>query len=311
MAQEIVVVDNSSKLVSKLKKVFEQEKEFRLKNIEDIDLEEALDGIPSLIMIDEENIDMNVVEICKKIRMDDDNSITPIIVVSNTSKKEHKMNILKECVEYVIEKPIDKECIYYTIKNLLRLVNTNRRISPLTGLPGNVQIHAELKKRLLSKKTFAVLYLDLDNFKAYNDVYGFLKGDELIKYTASTIVRNVHDICSIENFVGHIGGDDFVAIVDNDLYENVCQNIILEFSKGISAYYTEEDMEKGYLEVPNRKSVMEQFPITSLSIGVVVVDREHYTNILEIGEVGAQVKHLAKAALGNTYVINRRKKFFN
>ena len=307
MAQEIFIVDNSNKLISKLQDVFKQEKEFRFKNIKDTKLEEALESIPSLFIIDEENVDMDIVEICRKIRTDDDNSITPIIVTSKETDKEHKIKVLKECVEHVIEKPIDKECIYYTIKNLLRLINSNRRISPLTGLPGNVQIHAELKKRLLSKKPFAVLYFDLDNFKSYNDVYGFLKGDELIKYTASTIVRNIHEVGDVDNFVGHIGGDDFVGIVDNDSYESVCQDIIVEFDKGIEAYYSEEDFERGYLEVPNRKSVIEEFPLTSLSIGVVVVDKGEYANILEIGEVGAQVKHIAKTTAGSTYVINRRK----
>ena len=307
MAQEIFVVDNSSGLMTKLKNVFKQEGGFRFKQIKDTELETALDSIPSLFIIDEENIDMDVVEVCKKIRMDDDNSITPIIVATSIKTKQHRINILKECVEYIIERPIDKECIYYTIKNLLRLINTNRRISPLTGLPGNVQIHAELKKRLMSKKNFAVLYLDLDNFKAYNDLYGFLKGDEVIKFTANTIVKNVQNNCTIENFVGHIGGDDFVVIVDNESYEKVCQDIIVEFDSGILVHYTEEDIEKGYVEVPNRKSIIEEFPLTSISIGVVVVDRKYYANILEIGEVGAQVKHLAKTTLGSTYVINRRK----
>lgn len=158
----------------------------------------------------------------------------------------------------------------------------------------------------MSKETFSVLYLDLDNFKAYNDVYGFLKGDEIIKFTANTILRNVHTGSVVENFVGHIGGDDFIAIVDNECYEEVCQNIILEFDKGIVSYFTEEDIERGYLEVPNRKCIVEQFPITSISIGVVVVDKSKYANILEIGEVGAQVKHIAKTTAGSSYAINRR-----
>ena len=158
----------------------------------------------------------------------------------------------------------------------------------------------------MSKETFSVLYLDLDNFKAYNDVDGFLKGDEIIKFTANTILRNVHTGSVVENFVGHIGGDDFIAIVDNECYEEVCQNIILEFDKGIVSYFTEEDIERGYLEVPNRKCIVEQFPITSISIGVVVVDKSKYANILEIGEVGAQVKHIAKTTAGSSYAINRR-----
>ena len=93
----------------------------------------------------------------------------------------------KRQIEYYIKKPVNEKYLYYTVKNVLRLLAINRRISPLTGLPGNVQIHAELKKRLANKEPFSVLYVDLDNFKAYNDVYGFLKGDEIIKFTAEVI----------------------------------------------------------------------------------------------------------------------------
>ena len=128
---------------------------------------------------------------------------------------------MKECVEHYIKAPIDKEYLYYTIKNVIRLLDTNRRVSPLTGLPGNVQILAEMKKRLLNKENFVMLYLDLDNFKAYNDVYGFLKGDEIIKFTARTITNNIYKLADSGNsFVGHVGGDDFVAIVSGeDKYE--------------------------------------------------------------------------------------------
>jgi len=307
MAQEIIVIDNEQEIIGEIKAIFKNEKEYRFKAVKDSCLEYALNSIPVLFIINENNMTMDIIEACKKIRNDDDNNITPVIVISDNREKEHKLKILNECIEYYINKPMDTDYLYFTIKNLLRLINTNRRISPLTGLPGNVQIHAELKKRLMSKETFSVLYLDLDNFKAYNDVYGFLKGDEIIKFTANTILRNVHTGSNVENFVGHIGGDDFIAIVDNDCYEEICQNIILEFDKGVKNYFTEEDLERGFLEVPNRKCVIEQFPITSISIGVVVVDRTQYANILEIGEVGAQVKHIAKTTMGSSYAINRRK----
>jgi diguanylate cyclase (GGDEF)-like protein len=154
-----------------------------------------------------------------------------------------------------------------------------------------------------------MLYADLDNFKAYNDTYGFSKGDEIIKYTARTLTRNVLKENDIEdnNFVGHIGGDDFIAIVEGDDYEKICQNIILEFDNGIDKYFTKEDFERGYMEVENRRGIVEQFPITSLSIGVVEVTKERFKNTLEIGEAGASVKHLAKTIFGSTYVIDRRK----
>ena len=307
MAQEIIVIDNNQEIIGEIKEIFKKEKEYRFKVIKDSGLEKELDSIPALFIINEDNMDLDIIEACRLIRSDDDNNITPVIVISGNADKEHRLKILSEYVEYFVKKPMDKEYLYYTVKNLLRLISTNRTISPLTGLPGNVQIHAELKKRLVNKETFSVLYLDLDNFKAYNDVYGFLKGDEIIKFTANTILRNVHVGSVTDNFVGHIGGDDFVAIVDNECYEEVCQNIILEFDKGVKNYYTDEDLERGYLEVPNRKSVLEQFPLTSISIGVVVVDKSKYANILEIGEVGAQVKHIAKTTMGSSYAINRRK----
>lgn len=308
MAQEIIVIDNQQEIIGEIKEMFENEGEYIFKCIKDIQIERALKNIPALFIINADDMTLDLIDVCKKIRNDDDNNITPVIVLSNNKEKEYKIKVLNECIEYYINKPMDKDYLYYTIKNLLRLINTNRRISPLTGLPGNVQISAELKKRLMTQEIFSVLYLDLDNFKAYNDVYGFLRGDEIIKFTANTILKNVHIKSSIENFVGHIGGDDFVAIVDNECYEKVCQNIILEFDKGITKYFTEEDIERGYLEVPNRKGIIEQFPITSISIGVVVVEKSKYANILEIGEVGAQVKHIAKTTMGSSYAINRRKK---
>lgn len=308
MAQEIIVIDNKQEMIGEIKEIFKNENEYIFKSIKDIQLDRALKNIPALFIINADDMFLNLIDVCKKIRSDDDNNITPVIVISSNKDKSYKISVLNECIEYYINKPMDKDYLYYTIKNLLRLINTNRRISPLTGLPGNVQISAELKKRLMMQETFSVLYLDLDNFKAYNDVYGFLRGDEIIKFTANVILKNVHMESQIENFVGHIGGDDFVAIVDNECYEKVCQNIILEFDKGITKYFTEEDVERGFLEVPNRKGIIEQFPITSISIGVVVVDKSKYANILEIGEVGAQVKHIAKTTMGSSYAINRRKK---
>ena len=309
MAQNIYVIDNESELKDILSKMFKGDKDFKFKKVDTKNVDEALKNIPSLFIINEDTIDVNILEICKKIRSNEDNSITPIIVISSNKEKEHRIEILKECVEHYIKVPIDQEYLYYSVKNLIRLLYINRRVSPLTGLPGNVQIQAEMKKRLLNKEEFAMLYLDLDNFKAYNDVYGFLNGDEIIKFTAKTIVRNIDMFTDGEGFVGHIGGDDFVAIVSIDRdYERICQNIIAEFEKDVGKFFNEEDVEKGYLEVPNRKGIVEEFPLTSISIGVVVADKGRFHNVLEIGEVGAQVKHLAKTTMGSAYSIDRRKK---
>ena len=307
MIQEIYIIDDDDSSILIFRELFKNDPEFKFISVKTEQIDIALKNIPSLIVINEDAIDRDVIELCSKIRKDEDNTITPVIIVSSKSDRDHRIKILQQSVEFFIKKPVDEKYLYYTVKNLNRLLASNRTVSPLTGLPGNVQIHAELKKRLLRKETFSVLYLDLDNFKAYNDVYGFLKGDQIIEFTAETIVNLVHSDELENTFVGHIGGDDFVAIVPGTNCEKLCQNILAYFDRHVGKFFTEEDLKNGYVEVENRKGIIEKFPLTSLSIGVVVADEGRFNNILEIGEVGAQVKHAAKSVMGSSYAIYRRK----
>ncbi len=307
MVQEIYIIDDDDSSIVIFRELFRNDPEYKFISVKTGQIDLALKNIPSLIVINEDAINRDVIDLCRKIRKDEDNNITPVIVVSSKGSKEHRVRILRESVEYFIKKPVDEQYLYYTVKNLNRLLSSNRRVSPLTGLPGNVQIHAELKKRIGRGEPFSVLYLDLDNFKAYNDVYGFLKGDQIIEFTADTIVNSVHSNELENTFVGHIGGDDFVAIVPGTNCEKLCQNILSYFDNNVSKYFTDEDMERGYIEVANRKGIIEQFPLTSLSIGVVVADKGRFHNILEIGEIGAQVKHAAKSVMGSSYAIDKRR----
>ena len=310
MFREIYIIDCENELAMMLRERFENERTFKFKNIKPANFEIALRSIPDLIIVNEKSIDINITELCEKIRQNEDNSITPILVISTKDDEEHNISIMKNNIEYIIPSTASNEYLYYTIKNIIRLLSVNRTVSPLTGLPGNVQIQTELKKRLLRKETFQVLYLDLDNFKAYNDVYGFLNGDEIIKLTAKIITKNVNALEESEVFVGHIGGDDFVAIVDENVhYDKICQDIIAEFDKEIVKFFNDSDIERGYIEVCNRKGVIEEFPLTSISIGVVVADKKRFSNTLEIGEIGAQVKHIAKTTMGSSYAIDRREEY--
>ena len=307
MVKQVYIFDTTIKLLGDLRETFKDDKTFKFKCVESQKIDCVLKEIPDLIIINEDNLKDKLYTLCSRIRNDADNAITPIMVLTSNDDTSHKIEIIKNSVEYIVEKSLGDEYLYYTIKNISRLLAVNRTVSPLTGLPGNVKIQSELKKRLSSKQPFTVLYLDLDNFKAYNDVYGFLRGDEIIKLTAKIITNNVYGMKDNDVFVGHIGGDDFVAILDGEInYENICQNIITEFDSEVIKYFNAEDLKRGFLEVQNRKGVMEEFPLTALSIGVVVADKNRFANILEIGEVGAQVKHLAKTTQGSSYAINRR-----
>ena len=306
--KEIYLVDRSNDLKNNIQTAMKNEA--KIKKCEPDDIEKMLKNIPDMFIINEDGLDEkdDILSICKTIRDDEDNAITPVIVLSSNTEKEHIKDVLKTKVELYLDTKVDFEILDYYIQNLMRLLNSNRMVSPLTGLPGNVQIKAEIKKRLMNKEYFAMLYVDLDNFKAYNDTYGFSNGDEIIKFTANIISKYVLQGEDEENnFVGHIGGDDFIAIVSDENFEEICQNIVAEFDSQVGKFFNKTDVERGYIEVENRKGVMEQFPLTSVSIGVVEVTADRFKNTLEIGEAGAVVKHLAKTIYGSTYVIDRRK----
>ena len=156
MIQEICVIDdNGADVIVDIRKAFmEKNEKIKLMLKTTKQLEEVLDMIPNLIIINEDNLDINIYEMVRKIRNDDNNSITPIIVISSNSSKRHSIDVMKEMVQYYIRKPFESEYVYYIIKNFLELLQINRRISPLTGLPGNVQIQAEIKKRIIKKERF-------------------------------------------------------------------------------------------------------------------------------------------------------------
>ena len=156
MIQEICVIDdNGADVIVDIRKAFmEKNEKIKLMLKTTKQLEEVLDMIPNLIIINEDNLDINIYEMVRKIRNDDNNSITPIIVISSNSSKKHSIDVMKEMVQYYIRKPFESEYVYYIIKNFLELLQINRRISPLTGLPGNVQIQAEIKKRIIEKERF-------------------------------------------------------------------------------------------------------------------------------------------------------------
>lgn len=156
MIQEICVIDDSgADLIVDIRKAFmEKNEKIKLTLKTTSQLEEVLDTIPNLIIINEDKLDITIYEMVRNIRNDDNNAITPIIVVSSNSSKTHAIDVMKEMVQYYIRKPFEKEYAYYLIKNFLELLQVNRRISPLTGLPGNVQIQAEIKKRIFKREKF-------------------------------------------------------------------------------------------------------------------------------------------------------------
>jgi diguanylate cyclase (GGDEF)-like protein len=177
--------------------------------------------------------------------------------------------------------------------------------SPLTRLPGNIAIERSINRRLREKMSFAMCYLDLDNFKSYNDRYGYIKASEVLKKTGELIHEVVKRLNDSDAFVGHIGGDDFVVIIDAKLAKAACQDIIADFDAMIPSYYSEEDRASGAIKGVDRYGVPRIFPLLSISIAALTCQPGNYSTAAEIATAAASVKDRVKKASGSNYIIVR------
>jgi diguanylate cyclase (GGDEF)-like protein len=178
--------------------------------------------------------------------------------------------------------------------------------SPLTRLPGNIAIEQVLKRKLSEGSPFAVCYADLDNFKAYNDRYGYIQASELIKKTGEIIYETIASVKNRDDFVGHIGGDDFMMVVSPEQAVEHCEAIIKEFSRVIPEFYSPEDRDKGAIEGVDRYGVRRRFPIMTISIAIVICQQGTYDSAVSIGRAAAEMKDNLKVKDGSNYSINRR-----
>lgn len=202
---------------------------------------------------------------------------------------------------------VTKDSKYYgivTIKDLIEKtaeieVNNARYSNPLTGLPGNFLIEKEIEKCISHYEEYCVLYFDIDNFKAYNDVYGFENGDRIIKLLADIINRNI----SNRNFIGHIGGDDFISIIYSGDTNNICECIIKEFDELKLAYYDEKDLKRGYIEAQNRHGIEERFPLVSISIAGITKKEVTFDSVYLLAKEASQIKKKCKQINGSCYII--------
>jgi diguanylate cyclase (GGDEF)-like protein len=192
-------------------------------------------------------------------------------------------------------------------KRLKRLEEMYLDSSPLTHLPGGIAIENVLNKRINSGNLFAFCLVDLDNFKAYNDHYGYARGNQVIKNTAQIIENAVKKHGTEETFYGHIGGDDFVVITSIDRYERICGFIVDRFDKTVDKLYDSDDGKKGFITRQTRTGKKKKYPIMTVSIGVVTNKERKLKHAVQVGEIAAEVKNYAKSKPGSIYYVDRRR----
>ncbi|MCU0609900.1 MAG: HAMP domain-containing protein, partial [Chitinispirillaceae bacterium] len=189
---------------------------------------------------------------------------------------------------------------------LQRMRDEAKGANPLTGLPGNITISNYINDGLAKGKVLCVLYCDLDNFKAYNDKYGFTKGDEAILYTRDSLLSVIKKAKLKDVFVGHEGGDDFVVVTDYEQWEIYAKTFITTFDRGVHQFYNSIDARNGFIESVNRRGERQRFPLMSISIAVVTNKTRPFNSTAEMIQVAAEVKKYVKSMEGSCYAIDRR-----
>jgi diguanylate cyclase (GGDEF)-like protein len=190
---------------------------------------------------------------------------------------------------------------------VLRRAEYMKSQSPLTGLPGNVRIEDEIQARVDLHQPFAVLYLDLDNFKAYSDRYGFFRGDEALRATGQLILETAKAAAGVGTFVGHIGGDDFVVVCDPERAETVAREVIGRFDALAPSFYDEEDVLRGGIDAEDRQGNVRHFPLLSISIGIATTEAHRFAHRAEAVGVATELKSFAKREPGSTFAVDRRR----
>lgn len=262
---------------------------------------------PDLVVLDVVMPGLDGIEVCATLRADPRTQSIPVIMLTAKSTRDDRVKGLTTGADDYVAKPFEAVELVARVRGMLRRTSQMRDVSPLTGLPGNFRIAQELERLVADPESqFAVLYCDLSGFKSFNDHYGFLRGDEVIKFTADTLGACVAESGSGLSFAGHVGGDDFVLVVSPEVAEPLAQAVIERFDAGIVAFYDDEDRARGYVETENRQGVLQRYPLVAVAIGIATTAQRRPGSQWEASVVATEMKNHAKQAGKSAYSIDRR-----
>jgi diguanylate cyclase (GGDEF)-like protein len=269
-------------------------------------LAKTLQVQPDLVLLDIGMPGLNGVEVCQELRRDPRTSAIPIIMLTARVQRADKVMGLNAGADDYITKPFDPAELVARIEAAVRRTRELRDVSPLTGLPGNIAIFRQLELLLASDLAFAVVHADLDNFKGFNDRYGFAAGDVVIKTTADLLASTVEVIRGQPRFAGHVGGDDFVLVAPPDNIELLAARVVEEFDTTIPAFYDAADRQRGAIVVTGRTGVAKRYPIMTISLGIVLSTSRPFASPADLASVAAEMKNVAKTRPVSGWCVNRR-----
>ncbi len=269
-------------------------------------IERANENPPDLMLLDIMMPETDGLTVLRRLRSDPPTASIPVIMLTARSLAEDRVKGLDLGADDYITKPFDLDELVARVRTVMRRSQQMRDLSPLTGLPGNFRISDALESRLAAGREIAVVHADLDNFKAFNDHYGFLRGDTVIKFTARILTNAAKVTEDGDVFVGHVGGDDFVAIVPAEDLKVYCDTVVTTFDDGILDFYDTAEALQGYIEVTDRRGERHAYPICSLSMGVATNENREIASEWEASSIASEMKEVAKSVPGTNYQVDRR-----
>jgi PleD family two-component response regulator len=276
----------------------------------------AGDGPSAVALLDERVPDVVVLDVLMpmmdgyatlgKIRRHATASHVPVIVLTGRSDSSDPVKSLEAGADDFIAKPFSPQEMLARVRAKVRRANVDSSLQPLTRLPGNIAIEHEVRRRFEAREPWAVIYADIDNFKAYNDAYGFARGDDAIRLVSTTISDTIKHAGDETDFLGHIGGDDFIIVTLPQRAEALARAVCENFDRDVPLLYDAVDRNRGWIASRDRKGNATRYPIMSLSLAI-VSDASPVTSYQTIGEVAAELKSYAKRQPGSFVAMDKRR----
>jgi diguanylate cyclase (GGDEF)-like protein len=303
-----LVVDDDEQILRLVKRVLERAG-FECVTVNDGHAahDAAVEWRPDIILLDLMIGDITGDEIMTQLHDDFRTRLIPVVVLTARDSLKDKVEHLLSGADDYVTKPFIPEELVARLRAVMARATTTRGLSPLTGMSGNSDILREISHRLTENARFAVLYPDIDSFKSYNDHYGFLRGDDVIKTLATIILEVLEERPSNHHFAGHVGGDDFVILTEPDVAEAIAEDITRRFDAAIPALYDPSDRDRGWIESEERNGNMLRTPLVSVSIGIVIAAPGSYSSPAAVAARASEVKGVAKRMPGSKWVLDRRR----
>lgn len=252
-------------------------------------LERCRQQLPHVIVLDIMLPDIDGYEVCTRLRTNLRTSHIPIIFLTQKDERSDRIAGLELGADDYITKPFDIEELRLRVQNAQRRAERESLTNPTTGLPSGKLIEEQLRL-LMRKKNWGLLYVGLPGIEAFNDVYGFVASDEVLRFAALVMSEAVDRLGAPEDFIGHVGSDDFIIIAQNDRAKPIADALVKRFNKEVGAHYDYRDRQQGYITTKDKDGREQRAPLMTMAVGIISPDTQQFTDIREITEAAADAR---------------------